>query len=246
MPSHSLQQLVSFFALEPAELTLLAFDGAAILAVLPGVLETLHRLSDRDTRLSEALLDPEIKQLRTDYWSSVACGKLDAGFMAMAARLGSVYSDHGVPTDQLTIGHSRTMHAIANALLSQPPKPIGRILGRAFRERAAQRRRSSYGRALSKVTMLGLCLLLDGWGEAEARRRQHAIDQLERSFNVRIGGALEAMSGGSCQLDEAVKSMAAAAMRSAVNAEVVAGAVATASSTVTMVAVAGRGPCIPV
>ncbi len=240
MPSHSLQRLVSCFAVSPAELKLLDIDGTAILPQLADILDGLFKRAESGARLTEAVQNPQISQMRTAYWTCITRGKLDDEFLATATRLGSAYSDCGVPTDQLTIGHSTTMHAIANALLSCPATPIGRVIRRAFREKAVQRRRSSYGQALSKVTMLGLCVLLDGWGTAEAIRRQHAVDQLERNFNVRIGGALDAMNGGSNQLDDAVTSLAAAATRSAVGAGVVAGAAEQASRTVTRVALAAE------
>jgi methyl-accepting chemotaxis protein len=95
-----------------------------------------------------------------------------------------------------------------------------------------------YGAACSKATWLGLSMVLEGHGAAEAMRRERAIDQLEERFNLGIGGALDAMAHGSQQLDLAVQSMSSSAIRSAENADTVASAADHASSTVRLVAAA--------
>ena len=239
----------------PRDLDILRSTGPALSQALPTVLATMHARGEAGASLTAAVRNPIVKALRAAYWACITTGQLDEEFASVARRLGCSYCEHNVPTQPLTIGHSTTMMAILTE--RGPIETIGR--GRSlFRRkwlRDAYRQRVRYSAAFSKATWLGLSMVLDGYGAAEAARRDQAVDQLEQSFNRRIGDALDAMTNESQQLDVAVKSMSDSAIRSAENADTVAGAAAHASGTVSLVAAAAAAtrrqrdrclePCLP-
>ena len=238
MHSPSLDRLLEVFAIGDPDLEILRSEGKVLLARLPGVLDELYRRAEAGSRLTTAVRNPEVTALRSAYWASITGGQLDEDFASVACRLGKAYAGYDVPTQQLTIGHSTTMLAVIYA--HDPIERVGlaRSLLKPIQVRRAYRRRSRFRTGFSKATWLGLSLILDGYGQAESGRREQTLNQLEQNFNRRIGGALEAMTGGSRQLDEAVTSMSASATRSAKNADRMGEAAEHASGTVNLVAAA--------
>ncbi len=238
MSSPSLQQLVAVFSLGARDLEILRSEGPALIPALPAVLDALHQRGEAGSSLTAAVSNPVVNKLRSDYWASITLGRLDEEFASAARCLGFAYCEHGVPSQPLTIGHSTTMVAILAT--RGPIKKPG--FGRPFISRNGAwkeyQKRAQYSVAFSKATWLGLSIVLDGYGQAEAARRDRTIDQLELNFNLRIGGALDAMTNGSRELGIAVKSMSDSATRSAQNADMVADATDHASSTVSLVAAA--------
>ena len=238
MSSPSLHRLLTVFMIGPRDLEILRSAGHALNVTLPTVLEAMHQKAEAGSSLTAAVRNPAVKELRSIYWACITTGRLDEEFASVARRLGYAYCEHGVPTQPLTIGHSTTMIAILAERGPIEKIGFGRSLFSRKRVWRAYHQRARYSAAFSKATWLGLSMVLDGYGAAEAARRDRAVDQLEKHFNLRIGGPLDAMTNGSQQLDVAVQSMSDSAIRSAENADTIAGAADHASSTVSLVAAA--------
>ena len=238
MHSPSLAQLLAVFAIRDSDLEVLRSEGKAILPGIPALLEELHQKAEAGAQLTAAVRNPDVKALRTAYWCSITGGRFDEEFASVAHRLGVAYAGYDVPTQQLTIGHSTTMLAVLYAHDPVERVSLAQSLLNPIRIRRAYRKRACFRTAFSKSTWLGLSIILNGYGQAESARRQGTLDQLEKNFNRRIGGALDAMTGGSRQLDEAVTSMSASATRSAQNADRMAAAAEHASGTMNLVVAA--------
>ncbi len=238
MSSPNLHQLLSVFMIGPRDLEILRSTGPALSLALPTVLATMHARGEAGSSLTAAVRNPLVNEMRAAYWACITTGRLDEEFASLARRLGCTYCEHNVPTQPLTIGHLTTMMALLAEREPIETIGLGRSLFRRKGLRNAFQQRARYTVAFSKATWLGLSMVLDGHGAAEAARRDRAVDQLEQSFNRRIGDALDAMTRESQQLDVAVKSMSDSAIRSAENADTVAGAAAHASGTVSLVAAA--------
>ena len=236
MPALSWTQSLTLFNITASDVAILNEGRQTISVVLPAVLDDMHRKADAGSSLTAAVNIPAVRQRRFAYWEAVATGGVSGDLIAIAKALGEDYAEHGVPSQQLTTGHSTTMLAIMDAVkLAKAQRRLG-FHWPSLMARGPDPQQTGYRHALSKITWLGLSLVLEGHDGANAARKRHALETIERSFSSQIGRALDAMAGGSAELDAAAHSLSVATTRSLENSARVAGAAEEASNTVSKVA----------
>ncbi len=229
-------ELLALFNISQAEVRILESGKEVIADVLPGVLDEMHRKADSGSRLTAAVQTPAVRGLRLSYWEAVATGGASGDLMTIGLALGGAYGRLGVPSQQLTTGQSTTMLAIMEAVKLAEAQPSRRPRWRRSQSRGAFSRQSAYRSALSKITWLGLSLILQGHDAAQAAEKRQALQTIEQSYSSQIGHALDAMAGGSSELDAAAHSLSLATSRSLENSGRIAGVAAEASDTVLKVA----------
>ncbi len=236
MPPLSWDQMLVLFNVTPAEVAALKGGRQIIADVLPGVLERLYREADPGAPLTAAVRIPAIRQQRFAYWEAVATGGASGDLIAIGHALGKAYAEHGVPSQQLTRGHSTTLLAIIDTVKAAETRHRRWPAGTPFLAGRANSRRSRYRHAMSKITWMGLSTVLQGYDGAQAHRKRHALATIEQSFSSQIGQSLDAMASGSSELDAAAHSLSVAATRSLDNSAMIASVAEEASSMVAKVA----------
>ena len=196
----------------------------------------MHRKAKAGSQLTNAIKSPAVRELRFSYWNALATGDSSGNLMAIGKALGEAYGRHAVPSQHLMIGQSTTMVAIIYAVTAAESRRAAGRFSRRPSKRFDYQQQGLYRHAFSKMTWLGLSTILNGHNQAEARRKQHALEAIEQGFSSQIGTALDAMAGGSSQLDSAMQSLAISAARSLENSAKAADAAVEASNTVSSAA----------
>ena len=183
MPSITWTQLLAVFNITAADLAVLHADSQMVDDLLPGVLSQMHGRAASGSSLTAAVRVPAVRDLRTAYWHAVATGGATGDLMAIGRSLGEAYAQHSVPTQQLTTGQSTTMLAIMDAVKAGKAKRRRHLVCHLSGYRNAYKRQTAFRNAISKLTWLGLSMILEGHDQGQAARKRDAFETIERSFS---------------------------------------------------------------